>query len=433
MVPGIPVADQSHCVTHYLHWTMPAAKPLTHLWRMRLVEWNDYSMEASPLVNGASKKLWIISGEASGDTYGAELALALRRLAPDLSLCGMGGSRMRAAGVELMVDATELGVVGIIEVVKQLPLFMGLMRQLVAQAAAERPVAVVLIDYPGFNLRLARRLKQLGIPVIYYVSPQVWAWGKGRLPAMIRDLRRVLVIFPFEQPFFEREGLPATFVGHPLPWLLRRAGTTPERDPKLVILLPGSRTSELKALLEPLVQTALALHRQRPGLRFVLPTPRASLRDKVQARVDQWRATWPADFNLQITAGDTHDWLRRGSAGLAASGTVTIECAILGLPLVVVYKVNPLTFWSVRWLIKLPWFTMVNLVANEAVFEEFVQGQVRPAILAPALLRLLPGGERREQALAGMAKAVAALGAPGDRSPSETAARAVLAEMGLPI
>ncbi len=387
-------------------------------------------MNPAPKVNAAGKKLWILAGETSGDCYGAELAKALHELAPDLKLAGMGSAQMRAAGVELLVDSTELGVVGLVEVFRHLLTFCRIYFDLARRAASERPAAVVLIDYPGFNLRFAARLRRLGIPVIYYVSPQVWAWGRGRLPRMARMIQRMLTIFPFEPPLYQRVGLRADFVGHPLVDLLRPPADAPaERDPHLVLLLPGSRGGELDRLLGPILDTAEALHVHHPELRFVIPTPRASIRDMVERHLAAHRGRLAPTLHLEVSCGDTHAWMRRAVAGLAASGTVTVESAILGLPLVVVYRVNPLTFLLAKWLVRVPYITMVNLVADEAVFEEFLQDDVRPAVLVPALERILPGGARHDLALAGIAKAVGALRTPAGESASRNAARLVLEEL----
>lgn len=384
---------------------------------------------AGTTVNETPAKVWILAGEASGDLYGAGLARELRRRRPDVPVAGMGGPEMRAAGVEILVDSTELGVVGLIEVAKHFPLFWRLFHGLVARAAAERPALVVLIDYPGFNLRFAKQMRALDIPVVYYVSPQVWAWGKGRVPRIAKLVKRMLVIFPFEESLYTKVGLPTRFVGHPLVDLLTGAAqqTPVTREPNLVLLLPGSRFSEVDRLLAPMVATADALAASQPHLRFVIATPRPAVRDRVQERLARLPRPGPAIAAISVACGDTPILMRRASAGLAASGTVTVQCAILGLPLVVVYRVNCVTYWLGRLLINVPYITMVNLVAGARVFEEYLQGDVRPAVLAPAMLRILPGGARRQEALAGMAQAVAALGGPGQADAA--AAREILAEL----
>ena len=221
------------------------------------------------------KKIWIIAGEASGDLYGAELTKALRQIAPEVQISGMGGLKMRETGVDIFMDSTELGVVGIIEVAKSVGLFRKLLKQMTEKAVEERPNLVVLIYYPGFNLRLAEKLHKLGIKVVYYISPQVWAWKKGRIPKIARDVTRMLCIFPFEPQVYAGTGLETKFVGHPLLEILRPYREKKvERDDNLVLLLPGSRGGELKRHIPPFLDTAVQLLKKHPALRFAMPLPR---------------------------------------------------------------------------------------------------------------------------------------------------------------
>lgn len=370
--------------------------------------------------------VWIIAGEASGDNYGANLAQALRQRRPDLRLRGMGSEQMRAAGVELFVDSSELGVVGLIEVLKSIRFFIRLLRDVSARAIAERPAAVVLIDYPGFNLRLAERLHRAGIPVVYYISPQVWAWKKGRIPRIARDVDKMLCIFPFEPAVYAGTGLDASFVGHPLLEILaplRR--DPPPRDPNLVLLLPGSRSSELKALFPDFLRTAAQLQQARPELHFMVPLPRQSCLE--QAKSLAAATPLPVALSLEYSVGETRQWLSRAAAGLAASGTVTVEAAILGLPLVVAYRLNAVTWHIVKHMVKLPFVTIANLVTKRCVYEEYLQDDAVPAKLAPALLTILPGGSRHDEVVAGIRECTLLLG--GDNAISLRVADAVLAAM----
>lgn len=370
--------------------------------------------------------VWIIAGEASGDNYGANLAQALRQRRPDLRLRGMGSEQMRAAGVELFVDSSELGVVGLIEVLKSIRFFIRLLRDVSARAIAERPAAVVLIDYPGFNLRLAERLHRAGIPVVYYISPQVWAWKKGRIPRIARDVDKMLCIFPFEPAVYAGTGLDASFVGHPLREILaplRR--DPPPRDPNLVLLLPGSRSSELKALFPDFLRTAAQLQQARPELHFMVPLPRQSCLE--QAKSLAAATPLPVALSLEYSVGETRQWLSRAAAGLAASGTVTVEAAILGLPLVVAYRLNAVTWHIVKHMVKLPFVTIANLVTKRCVYEEYLQDDAVPEKLAPALLTILPGGSRHDEVVAGIRECTLLLG--GDNAISLRVADAVLAAM----
>ena len=359
------------------------------------------------------RRIWILAGEPSGDRYGAELAEALLRRDPSLCVRGMGAANMRDAGVELLVDTSELAVVGLVEALRHLPRFLSAFRGLVRRAKRERPAAVVLIDNPGFNLRLAKKLHKLGTPVVYYVCPQVWAWGKRRIPQMARSIDRLLTIFPFEPDMFADTDLDARFVGHPLVDVLTKyQDTEPVRDPSTILLLPGSRASEIESLLPDFLGTADLLHARRPSLRFVLCIPpghSAELASNIAAR---HRAETETPAPVDVQPGNALHWMRRAAVGLAASGTVTLEAAILGLPLVTSYRLNPVTYQWVKRLVKLPYFTIVNLVAEQPVFAEYLQDDVRPQNLANGLEQILPGGPRRAAALTGMAEAVKRLG-PG--------------------
>ncbi len=366
------------------------------------------------------KTIWIVAGESSGDLYGAHLAAELKRQRPDVTVRGMGSNAMRAAGVEILVDSSELGVVGFVEVLKHLRMFLRLFDRLVARAAAERPDAVVLIDYPGFNLRFAKQMRRRGIPVIYYISPQVWAWGKKRIPAIARDVTRMLVIFPFEPQVYAGTGLDVRFVGHPLKQILAaRRDLALKRDPDTILLLPGSRNSELDRLLAPFTETAAWLKARNSRLKFVLAAPN----ERIAGIVEKKLAALNAErVEIEIVTGRTQEWMQRAACGLAASGTVTMECAMLGLPLVVAYRMNPVTVFLGRLLVKLRYFTIVNLVADRCIFQEFLQGDVCPKVLGPALEAILPGGARRAEVDSGMSEAVAKLGEHTDASALAAAA-----------
>lgn len=358
-----------------------------------------------------SKVIWIIAGEPSGDRYGALLAQALKKKMPSLCLSGMGGQQMREAGVDLLVDSSDLAVVGLVEVLRHYPRFRRVFRHLLDQADQDKPDLVVLIDYPGFNLRLAKQLHRRGVRVVYYVSPQVWAWGKRRIPKIARIVDRMLVIFPFEARTYAKTSLPTVFVGHPLVDIFHTE-TPPERDPELVLLLPGSRVGEVNRLLPSLLAAAKLLHSRCNGLRFLILAPNKRIAALDQSLLEQ--SELPADFPVRIEQGKNEPYMRRAIAGIAASGTVTVEAAILGLPLVVAYRVNPLTYIIGRMLVKLPFVTMVNLVAGRMVFEEFLQHRVQAPPLAEALARILPDGERRADVEQGMQDAVTALGGGGN-------------------
>lgn len=359
---------------------------------------------------------WIFAGESSGDLYGARLACELRKLDDQMVIRGMGGVHMAAADVEILVDSTELGVVGLVEVLRHYPMFRRIFWDLVRRAQREKPDLVVLIDYPGFNLRFAKQMKKLGIPVLYYVSPQVWAWGKKRVPEIAQLVRRMLVIFPFETEVYEPVGLDARFVGHPLVDIMReKRDPDLQRDPNLVLLLPGSRGSEVDRLLHPMASAARELHKRRPELRFVISAPRAAIRSRIEEMLGDH------GLPLQIDDGSTEGWMQRASAGIAASGTVTVQAAILGLPLVVVYRMNPMTHWLAMRLINVPYITMVNLVAEKLVFQEYLQ-KFQPSELATAVEAILPDGARHAAVQQGIKRCVTRLQTEGDASATAAAA-----------
>ncbi|MBQ4479405.1 MAG: lipid-A-disaccharide synthase [Victivallales bacterium] len=342
---------------------------------------------------------WIVAGEASGDAYGAALATALQTARPGIRLAGMGAGKMRAAGVETYIDSTELGIVGFVEVIKHLPMFLRLFRELVRRAAAELPSAVVLIDYPGFNLRLAKKLHALGIRVVWYISPQVWAWKRGRIWKLAKYCSRMLCIFPFEPQCYAPTTLSAEFIGHPLfEQLNPMKGLGIQREENLVLLLPGSRRQEIQRLLPDFVNAACLLHRRNPALRFEFATPRPAIQEYAQAMLAKMNLPEDApEFSWRC--GQTRERMLAANAAVAASGTVTVEAAMLGLPVVVAYRLGALSWWIGRRLVKLPSITIANLVCETTVFEEFLQDDCTPVHLADAAERILPGGARRGECL----------------------------------
>ena len=343
-----------------------------------------------------AKTVWIMSGETSGDIYGAGICRELKASDSSLTVKGMGGQHMKKAGVDILVDSTELGVMGLIEVLKLYPMFKRIFNELLARAKEERPDAVVMIDYPGFNRRFAEKLHAEGIPVVWYICPQVWAWKKWRIPTYARIVTKMLVIFPFEKDVFKGTGLETEFVGHPLVEELAEAPRPAERDPNNILLLPGSRISEVSRLLDPMLETAMVLQKERPELKFTIVTPRESVKDLIDKDLDSYRQRC-SGLNVQVINGTATDYMGAADAAIAASGTVTVQAALMGLPLVSVYKMNSLTFAIAKRLVKLDHFTMVNIVSRKEVYEEYVQQEVCPEVLAPALQRIMKGGERREK------------------------------------
>ena len=375
------------------------------------------------------KKIWIIAGESSGDMYGAALAAELRALAAangeTVEFSGMGGAAMIKAGIPVKVDSTELGVIGVFEVLKSIFTFIRIFFQLVNAAKKERPDAVVLIDYPGFNIRFAKKMHKLGIPVYWYISPQVWVWNKKRLPVLAKVCTKMLVIFPFEVEVYSGVPLETKFVGHPLVDVIsERKDPAITRDDNTLLLLPGSRKNEIERLLIPMLETVCVLHGKHPQLKFQLSTPREKIAVLCRQKIAAFRKKHPDLPEVAVSVGDTGYWQQRAGTGLAASGTVTVECALAGLPLVVGYKLNFFTLVLAKILVKLyrGFFTMVNIIANREVYQEFLQWHFCPAEVAPALEAILPGGSRRAEVEAGMKEVSDALRNPNNISVAQRVA-----------
>jgi lipid-A-disaccharide synthase len=375
----------------------------------------------------ARRRLLVSCGEPSGDLYAGELVRHLRAQVPELDVFGLGGDRLRAQGAQLVADVGELAVVGLAEVVRHLPRLRGVFRRLLAEVDRERPALAVLVDYAGFNLRLARALHARGIPVVYYVSPQIWAWRRGRMRAVKRYVSQMLVIFPFEEAFYREAGVRATFVGHPLVELVRPAadaraflaahGLDPARP--VLALLPGSRRQEIAYNLPPIAGALRLLRRERPELQAALavaPGLDASVFDAALGGIEVARIV-----------GETHALMGAATAGIVASGTATVEAALLDLPSVVVYRVSPLSYALGRRFVHVPHYAMANLIAGRRVLPELIQGEFRPETVAAEAGLLLDSPERRAAVKQGLAEVRQRLGGPGASARAAEEVRAHLA------
>lgn len=345
-------------------------------------------------------RVGMVAGEASGDLLGAELILALRaRLGDAVSFEGMAGPRMEAAGCRVLFPSERIAVMGLIEVLKHLPDLLHVRRQLQAHFRAQPPDVFIGIDSPDFNLGLERQLKRHGIPILHYVSPTVWAWREGRIRTIARAVNRLLVLFPFEAELYRRHGVDAVYVGHPLADQLplvpdaarqRRALRLPSSGPLLAVL-PGSRRGELEQLAAPFAQTMDLLHRQRPDLHFVAPMASPATR----RAFEQALAALPQDLPLTLLDGHSQAAMEAADVVLLASGTATLEAMLLKRPMVVAYKVAPLTYRLLRHLVKIDRFSMPNILAGEDLVEEYIQEAVQPPLLAQAVLALIDDDARR--------------------------------------
>ncbi len=345
----------------------------------------------------------VSAGEASGDLYAAQLAESLRGRWPEAQFYGCTGPHLREAGVRTVVDAHSLAVVGLIEVVAHIPRIYREFRKLAVAARRERPDLAILTDSPDFHLRLARKLKAQGVPVVYLVAPQVWAWRKGRLPVMRRLIDRLLCIFPFEEEFFRSHGVAATYIGHPLVRSVRPKFTKVEffrkhrlpAERPVVVVLPGSRQGEAVRHLPPLLEAVDRLYLKR-SVSFLLPasatTGAAFFRDRI------------GGAPIQVIEGETPDAIAHADLALAASGTVTVETAILGTPMVTFYKVAGLSWLAGRFLVDVPFYCMVNLIAERKIVPELMQDDMTGANLAAEAERLLADCGARERMKADLAE-----------------------------
>ncbi|HTU56114.1 MAG TPA: lipid-A-disaccharide synthase [Acetobacteraceae bacterium] len=376
--------------------------------------------------------VWLLAGEASGDALGARLMAALARRAPDTSFAGVGGPLMQAEGLTSLFPMEELSLMGLVEVAPALLRLRRLLRHAAADIAERRPDAVVTIDSPGFTLRLLRAIRPLGLPRAHYVAPQVWAWREGRVRHFPGLWERLLCLLPFEPPFFARHGLAATFVGHPVlesglgggdGGRFRAAhGIPPEAT--VLLVLPGSRPGEVARHAGIFGATIARLLPAHPGLRPVVPAAPA-----VRAMLGGALAGWPVPPILLQTEAAKPDAFAAASAALCKSGTSALELALAGVPMVVAYRFNPITGFLARRLAKVPYASLVNLLAGREVVPEILQEQCTPERLTAALGALLtdPGEAASQRAAFGP---VLASLAPESGTPSEAAADAVLEMIG---
>jgi lipid-A-disaccharide synthase len=374
----------------------------------------------------------ISAGEASGEMYGAQLIEALHRVDPSIEFFGVGGDRMRSAGCDTVVDAKDLAVVGITEILSHLPKILGLYKHLVREADRRKPDLAVVIDSPAFNWRVARQMKRRGIPTVYYVAPQFWAWRQGRV-RLIRDyIDKALVIFPFEEKFYRDRGVDATFVGHPLaelpePTISREAYAAQfQLDVKKqwIALMPGSRVKEVRTNLPTILNSAGLLG---DGYEYLLPVAPTLDRDFVTGAATTYG---PAPGRLTLVP-DALPALFHSRAGIVASGTATVEGAMMNTPFVMVYRVSPLTYILGKPRVKVSRFAMVNLIADQEVVPELVQHDFTAENVVARLQEILPDGLARERMLAGLARVKALLRGPEGklgpvRHPADRAAQIIL-------
>ncbi len=378
-------------------------------------------------------KLFIVAGEASGDAHAALLVDGLRKQMPGMQIHALGGAALASRGVPLLADLAGMSVVGGMEVLRKYRLLRGIFDNAVRFLDENRPDAVLLVDYPGFNLRFAEEAKKRGIRVIYYVSPQIWAWGAKRIHKIKRLVDLMLVILPFEQALYEKAGVPVRYVGHPS---LDRAQAVPDKDACLkslglepgshcVALLPGSRAMEVQKLFPVLLDAAQRIAREMPETHFLIPCAADYLKPALQAML----AGKPAGLKAHVLDGQAMQAAKAADMALVASGTATLETAMMGCPMFIVYKVNWLTYAVGRMLVKVPFLGLVNILAGECVAPEFLQGMARADLIARQALAWLKSPQELASRRAKLRSLCKGLGGPGA---SQSAAQSVAAFMGEP-
>ena len=336
----------------------------------------------------------ILAGEASGDQHGAKLVSAMQKKYPALFFCGMGGDALRQAGVRIVMEASELTVVGITEVFAKIPAILKGMAKIKKLLKSLKPDLLILIDFPDFNLHIAALAKKLDIPVLYYISPQIWAWRQGRVKRIGKLVDHMAVILPFEQRFYKEHNVPVTFVGHPLlDTDLPAAGPVLNTDPDdgtVIGLVPGSRDNEIIRHLPVMLDTAELLKERLKRVTFIISQAPSVERERIQGVLDGHRLR----AEIEVVSGAVEKVFERCDMIVAASGTVTLQAAIHGTPMVIIYKVSPVSFWLGRALVRVPNIGLVNLVAGEQLVPELVQDEACAENIASALEYLLNDADR---------------------------------------
>jgi len=365
---------------------------------------------------GDERRILIVAGEASGDLHGANLIRAARDLDPGLCFFGVGGERMRQAGCEIRHSQEDLAVMGLWEVFERLAAIRRVFRSLKELLrGGDRPDLLVLIDYPGFNLRLAREAKRAGVPVLYYIAPKIWASRPGRLKTLAASVDQLAVIFPFEEEIFAGAGIQVAYVGNPLldeerpgeasEDFLRRHGLDPARP--VLGLFPGSRRGEIQHIYPSLLATAALLRRRRPGWQFLIPQAPSLKREELAAPLAQ------AELDAVISRDNIYDLAGACDAVLCTSGTATLQVALSGTPLAALYRASRLTYEVARRIVRIPYFSLPNIVAGRGIIREFLQDQASPENLAAEAVRLIEEASDRERQLQDLQDLRQLLGEPG--------------------
>jgi lipid-A-disaccharide synthase len=380
-------------------------------------------------------KILIVAGEASGDQHAARLVAAIKAEVPQAEFLGVGGEALAAQGVRILWPAAQLAVVGLLEVAARLPAVWGALRRLARALKEERPALAILVDFPDFNFWVARLARFHRVPVMYYVSPQVWAWRTYRVRTIARLVDRMAVIFPFEADFYREKGVPVEYVGHPLmetlpplpprAALLKQWGLDPRRF--TLALLPGSRASEIERHLPLMLKSAALIQKGIPETQFLLPLASTAPEELVGKLVEKF-----GDLGLKIISGQSYAALAAAHLAVVASGTATVEAALAGTPSIIIYRVSPLTFAVGRRLVRVSHAGMANLLAEERLFPELLQADFTPENLAREVFSLMGDPERLQAMRLGLTRIMARLGGPGASRRAAKVALEIMAHQGGP-
>jgi lipid-A-disaccharide synthase len=356
-----------------------------------------------------SKKIYLSAGEASGDLLGAQLSVALLEQDPSLILMGMGGQKMRAAGVRTLIEADKMAIVGVVDVLKQFSVIRAAFRIAKNTMLTEKPDLMILIDYPGFNLRLAKIAKKMGIKVMFYVSPQIWAWRYSRIKRIKKYVDKMAVLFQFEEPIYQRENVPVQFVGHPLvdsvkPTLSKeQVYKKYDLDPQrlIIALMPGSRKSEIARLMPTIIDAVLLIKKRYPEAQFVLPLASTLKAAEIKPYLID---------GIKLCLSHNYNLLSVSDALIVASGTATLEAALLEVPMTIIYRLGAITHWFGKRLLKLPHMGLCNIILGKTAAKELIQNQATPKAIADETLKLVEDELYRNQLISDLQKVRPALG-----------------------
>ncbi|MDY6843419.1 MAG: lipid-A-disaccharide synthase [Thermodesulfobacteriota bacterium] len=365
-----------------------------------------------------SKKVMVIAGEASGDMHGASLIRNLKATSPDIEVYGIGGEEMKSAGAKIFAHSKAMSTMGVFEVLHNLRAMYGILRHVKRKLRNEKPDLLILIDFPEFNLRVASYAKKQKIPVMYYISPQVWAWRKRRIKQIGKRIDQIAVIFPFEEPLYKERGIPVKFVGHPLLDVIKtdftREGTLKkfgfDKKKRIISLLPGSRKSEVNRLLPEMLESADILQEKIGNLQFVIPVASTIEEEDIRGVLGE------KSEEIPLVRDSIYEILSISDFAIVASGTATLEIALLGVPMVVVYKMSPLTYILGKLLVHVIDISLVNIVAGKRIVPEFIQSKAKSNYIAQAALDIISNREKYEKVVYDLKEIRGKLGSPGASS-----------------